>query len=578
MDTLLLITPALVATDARTMLEGADTLGAAADAMFVPTSPHFFVAVIAGVILAAAFQLVLTDLALAAGLNVVGAAIGPDHRPAHARVPAHVLAGNAPGQEAKKSGVLDSMHSAARKLSAAFGIWTLVSVSVSVFFAAWLAVLLSGTFSVLFGALLGLVIWGLFTALVTALEARAVTSMFGALFGTARAALRSATEAAAGMFTASPRKQASEIAHEVAAAVRDEILGGEDLKHQLRDYLKNVEHVYSPRRMREELEELLDHTEIDYVRRGGDFFFDEEERLVQTFTTGGRIKPEQARRAITGVRQALQAIREEPAAGASRVDKLADTAMRAAGLSQEEAAHYRARVEDYLRKLHKDALDPDGIKRDLEQLLVDPREGAHLLRERLSAIDRDTVAAVLAERTDMTEDDARHMVDRFMDVVHGITGAFGHAGEQAAGIRERIEAKLRDYLDSLHRPELAYEAVRHDVELLFHDPRAGAEALLDRLKSIDRDTIKAMLAHRKDMTDEDAERIVRRVEEARDAVIQRAEKIRDEVVHRVEQVEHEARRQAEETAHTASTAAWWAFATTVVSAGAAVLGGTMPVL
>src|SRR5690606_8191460 len=54
---------------------------AAAGSSFVLTSPHFYVAVIAGVILAAAFQLVLTDLALAGGLNIVGASIGPDDKP-----------------------------------------------------------------------------------------------------------------------------------------------------------------------------------------------------------------------------------------------------------------------------------------------------------------------------------------------------------------------------------------------------------------------------------------------------------------------------------------------------------------
>ncbi len=563
---------------------------AAAGSAFVLTSPHFFVAVIAGVILAAAFQLVLTDLALAGGLNIVGAAVGPDDKPPRRyhrqdRSQPRTEGKSTHTREEKDVTVLDRAQSAVRKLNSAFGFWTLVSASISVFFAAWLAVLLSGTFSVLFGALLGLVIWALFIALMTAMEASLISSMLGSLVRTARAALRDATEVAgsvaSSLFSASPRKQATDIAHDVAAAVRDEIFGGEDLKHQLGDYLRRVEHIYSPRNLRKELEKLLDNTEIDYVFKEPGSWLDED-LVVETITSGGRMKPEQARTVVRSVRDALQIMREERERSGSRAEQVTGTAMRIAGLSREEAAYYRRQVENYLRNTGKEALDPDGIKRDLEQLLSDPRAGAHALRDRLSHIDRDTVAAALAQRQDMTQGDAQRMVDRFMDIVHELTGIAGAGAQQAqeglAGIRERINTKIRDYLNSLDQPELGYEGVRHDVELLFRDPRAGADALMHRLSSIDRDTIKAMLAHRRDISDEDAERIVRRVEDARDAVVHRAEEIRDEVAFRVEQAQYEARKQAEATAHTASTAAWWAFGTAVVSAGAAVVGGMMPAL
>lgn len=574
-----------------------EAAAAASGAAFVLTAPHFYVAVIAGVILAAAFQLVLTDLALAGGLNVIGAAVGPDDKPPR-RGPRPDRSqqradGKATGGRDEKDGnVLDRAQSMVRKLNSAFGFGTLVSVSLSVFFAAWLAVLLSGTFSVLFGALLGLVIWALFIALMTAMEARIISSMLGSLIRMARSALRDATEAATGiagsLFAPSPRKQASEVAHEVAAAVRDEILGGQDLKRQLGDYLKHVDHIYSPRNLRKELEKLLDHTEIDYVFKEPGAWL-EEDRFVETISSGGRMKPEQARTAVRSVVDAFKIMREERAQGGSRADQVVNTALRISGLSHEDAERYRRQVEGYLRNTGKDALNPAGIRRDLEQLLSDPRAGAHALKERLQHIDRDTVTSALAQRQDMTREDAQRLVDRFMGVVHEITGFAGAASgqaqsllhttqEQAAGLRDRITTKIRDYLDSLNQPELGYEGVRHDVEQLFHDPRAGAEGLMHRLSTIDRDTVKAMLAHRRDISEEDAERIVRRVEDARDSVIRRAEEIRDEIAFRVEQAQYEARKQAEATAHTASTAAWWAFGTAVVSAGAAVLGGIMPAL
>ena len=49
-------------------------------------------------------------------------------------------------------------------------------------------------------------------------------------------------------------------------------------------------------------------------------------------------------------------------------------------------------------------------------------------------------------------------------------------------------------------------AVRREIKLLFDDPKAGAEALLNRAKRLSRDDIVAMLASNRKISDEDAER------------------------------------------------------------------------
>ncbi|MGE5410538.1 MAG: hypothetical protein ACM3MI_06230 [Clostridiales bacterium] len=74
-------------------------------------------------------------------------------------------------------------------------------------------------------------------------------------------------------------------------------------------------------------------------------------------------------------------------------------------------------------------------------------------------------------------------------------------------------------MNSLGQPELEYEGVTHDIQKLFHDPKAGADALMRRIKAIDRDTSKAILASRRDISEEDAERIINKIENARDGEI-----------------------------------------------------------
>ncbi|MGE5439071.1 MAG: MFS transporter, partial [Bacteroidota bacterium] len=162
------------------------------------------------------------------------------------------------------------------------------------------------------------------------------------------------------------------------------------------------------------------------------------------------------------------------------------------------------------------------------------------------------------------------MVDKVYMVIDQITN-------KTSDLKEGVISKLRNYMNSLDRPELQYEGVAHDVEKLFHDPKAGAEALANRVKSMDRDTIKAIIATRQDISDEDAERIVSKIESARDSFLMKIDQMKHEIERRVDMVKQETVHQADEVRKTASTAAWWAFGTAVISGIAAAIGGMVAV-
>jgi F0F1-type ATP synthase membrane subunit b/b' len=97
--------------------------------------------------------------------------------------------------------------------------------------------------------------------------------------------------------------------------------------------------------------------------------------------------------------------------------------------------------------------------------------------------------------------------------------------------------------------------------------------LMHRIKSIDRETLKHMLSYRKDISEEDAERIISRIEMARDNVKNKVEQMQVEIKRRIEDAKVEAVHQANEVRKTAATAAWWAFATAIISGVGAVMGG-----
>ncbi|HYW19190.1 MAG TPA: MFS transporter [Nodularia sp. (in: cyanobacteria)] len=251
---------------------------------------------------------------------------------------------------------------------------------------------------------------------------------------------------------------------------------------------------------------------------------------------------------------------------------------RLATRTQQRVETFQAYLSDYLRQTGKEELNPEGIKRDLQLLLHDPRVGMENVSDRLAHFDRDTVIALLKIREDMTDEEAARIANNIVSVRDQFV-------EQLRGIERRIQdviegifGRIRNYLNSLDRPELNYDGIKRDVRTFFDDPQAGFEALRDRLSSFDRDTLVAIISSREDISEADANRVIDQIEGARNKVLQRAERLQHETQRRLEEVKHQAQRQAEETRKAAATASWWLFATAFVSAVFSAIGGALAVL
>jgi nucleoid DNA-binding protein len=250
---------------------------------------------------------------------------------------------------------------------------------------------------------------------------------------------------------------------------------------------------------------------------------------------------------------------------------------RLATRTQQSVQNFQAYLEAYLRGSGKEELNPEAIKRDLHLLLHDPRVGIESIGDRLSHFDRSTIITLLKLREDLSDDEAAQIADTMISVRDQFV-------EQVRGIQRRIQdvidgifARIRDYLNSLDRPELNYDSIKRDVRTLFDDPQAGFDALRDRLSSFNRETLVAIMSSREDISEEDANRIIDQIERARNNVLQRAERIQHEAQRRLEEVKHQAQQQAEETRKAAASAAWWLFATALVSGVFSAIAGAVAV-
>jgi len=289
----------------------------------------------------------------------------------------------------------------------------------------------------------------------------------------------------------------------------------------------------------------------------------DRETLVKLLSQRDDLTEEQVNQAIDQFQQSVRSLTKAPRRFASRVQK--------------KAVNFEANLENYLRNTDKDELNPDGIKRDLQLLLQDPRSGLSSLGDRASQFNRETFVALLLQREDINEEEANRIADQVESAYKGIVGQIQQVQQAVQSTIDKGLSSVRDYLNEMERPELNYEGIKQDFGKLFDDPQVGLEALSDRLGQFDRDTLVAVLSARDDISKADADRIIGQVEAARDSAIHRVERIQQETQKRLESVKQQAKSQVRATRKVASGAAWWVFSSALFSLASAATGGALAV-
>jgi hypothetical protein len=330
------------------------------------------------------------------------------------------------------------------------------------------------------------------------------------------------------------------------------------------EYLRitNLEEL-NPEGIQQDLQKLLADP-----KEGADAFRDrlsqvDRETLVKLLTQRGDLSEEQVNRTIDSTQQAINNIVKAP--------------QRLANRATQKAQEFEVNLENYLRNTNKDELNPDSIKRDLQLLLSSPRAGVSSLGERVSKVDRSTVVALLSQREDISEEEANRIVDQIDSVRNSIVEQYQQIQQKVQLALDGVLGNIRNYLNSLERPELNYESIQQDFAKVFDDPQAGFEALRDRLGQFDRDTLVAVLSSREDISEAQANKIIDQIEDTRDTVLQRAERIQQETQKRLNAIKEQAQKQAVETKKAVSGAAWWLFNTAFVSLAASAIAGALAV-
>lgn len=320
----------------------------------------------------------------------------------------------------------------------------------------------------------------------------------------------------------------------------------------------------NPTGIKRDLELLLNHPKIGIQAMRQRLSEVDRDTLVQLLSQRDDLTEEEVNQIIDDILATLQDVLHLP--------------RRLARRAQARVMSFESALEDYLRNTDRAELNPEGIKRDLQMLLNDPRLGSDRLQTRLSKIDRNTIVALLAQREDISLADAESAVDQVLAVRDQIVAQLRQVQENIKAVVRGILARIRSYLNSLDRPELNYYGIKRDLQQVLDDPQTGFEALRVRLGQIDRDTLVAILSSHDAISEADANQLIGQVEHVRDATLHKAQQLEHAVEERLAEVRHQTQEQLEETRKTAAAAAWWIFGTATVSAIASAFAGSLAVI
>jgi len=557
---------------------------------FVNITPSFFMAVLAGVLLALGFQFLLTTLSVASGISVASI-------------------DSSKSSSSNSSSSSSSTSDTVKKAIAGAGIWSIITASISIFFATLLAVRLGMVAGNIIGVTLGLVIWSAFMAITIYFEWKAGSSFAGGLASTAFSGIRNLFSGIRGTMKTSEDQKLQQSIEHAADYTTDRIkydlaknfdfdFDTDAVRQQLNKWVTDLKpEPLDYDRLREEMEELITDLEVEekeYVKHHGL----DHKIFFKLASEQPRFSGEDAKQISTVARQVIQA-RKQADSPAEQVENIVTSFTSATG---SDIDRYKRNLEEYLRSTGKEELQPENLRRDINRIFSEPKQAGPVGSAKMEAIDRDTFVNVLSSREDISEKEANRIADFGEQVLDRIQQSIpsGDGGPSAPDMPKidvkgksqdiegklkqklneatvRIENRIRDYFNRTDRPELQYQPLKWDLQKIFNDPKATPEVLKNRFNQFDRETLLALLANNKHVSRQQAEKLVNNIENTKSEAINRTRELQEKAKIKAAEMKQEALKKADDTRKVAAAAAWWLFLTILVSGVAAAIGGAIAV-
>lgn len=512
---------------------------------------NFFISIIAGVLLAIAFQLILTAVSVAGGITAVGniRKTGKDQR--------------------SESSEDDHGMNIGQKISTGLGAWTMITTSISLFFASWLAVQLGLVGADFIGATLGLVIWATFFILMTYLEVNAVSSLIGGMVSTVRNSISSVFSS----FSKSDANISKEVAKTGAQAQAKEmrkqfenLFQTHDIDQKVEDYVKKLK----PQRvdinnLKNQIKDLItdlqvtEKAEFDYPNSAKKMILEEADKSTLS---------KEDKEAIKDHVTSLKDIAQQDASDQEKVKQGIENLTQA---DRKQIDDYQAKIKEALRSTKKREFQPERLEEDLKRILNEPGQVNDVIKSKASAMDRDALVKIIASQN-MEEREAEKYLDKVEGVLRKVQAYFGEKSSQASAGKNNLQTQIKNLFSG--GAAIDMDQIYSDFTSMFQGSAQGSD-LKYKLKHYNKEEMTSLITRKTPMDRSEAEPVADNIVSARDKVVENAHRVEDKVNQEMDRVKEKSLAAAEESRKAAMTAAWWLVGTAILSGVASAVGGML---
>lgn len=529
-------------------------------------SPTFLISILAGVVLALAFQFILTAISVATGVSAIG-----DIKKEY--VKSKVDPGNS---KSKNEYEFDQDYSADTplgvKVTSAFGLWSVFTTCIALFGATALALNLNTVVSVWINATSALVIWGLFFLILFYLEAKMARTLIGNLISTATSGIKSSANMVGAMFSTPTESKMENIVENTIEQVRKEFdlgINTDKLSGVLDKFLSKVDRkIPDYENIKEDLEEIAKKSKS---KNSSAKWMAMQQVLTKLITENSNAKadPEKKGKAEQ-LKSFMDSILEKYSDSNTNKEGIKNVVAEFTPLERKEIDTRIEKVREFIST--SDNLDDKTIQAKLEEILNDPNVVTEIISNGYKDLDKQTIIDLLDDNTNLNKEELQGYADKIEKAIQRIAKEFDE--ENSERLVKRIEKNVANFFEGTGKEELDYSLLKNDVKSIMDDPKDSLEVIKKRFSTFDEETLRALVTNNKYIKEENIDEVLNTLTSVKTDVMDKISEIEHKANQQIELVKRKGVIQAEHARATASSAAWWLVATAILS-GFAAIGGSM---
>lgn len=451
-------------------------------------SPQFFVALIAGVIMAFGFQFLLTNFSIAAKISNWDEAL--------------------PDDDDDES---ESLGTKIRKKEGLVGAWVLVTVNIALFLACFLAVKLTSIASVDGAAIIGVVIWAAYFLTLVWLGSSAIGSLIGSLIKTAFSGFQGVMgTAGAAMSGKMASDQMVNTVEASVAAVRRELSSAIDpdsIRETVQDYVGSLQlPKLDVKEIRGQFEKLLGDADIKSLA-GSDVLKNVNR---QTFVDLVSNRTDFSKDEVNQVADQLEGVWKQT-------------------FGQQKQKDPNLELVDFLKFAAPDLLKSDELNAKLSQIIDttkgDKSERSGGVMNRTMQLGVEALVGTVLSRTDLSDLDVEKISGKLKELTAKGTEQAKSLGSKVAEKVpalpfNTVKADVENYLLNAQPWHLNRETIKQEFRDVIYDPEAAPGAVLRQLELLNPEYFVGILSRREGFAPEQAQEISEQLESVRQEVLE----------------------------------------------------------